>query len=94
MLYETWMVNGPFTYTPPGKKRAPSKELVLTWINHAWNGIPQDLIEKSFKSCGIVNALDSSEDDAVSEEENKEMEDGEEIIDKEFETNSEGEEGE
>ena len=88
------MVNGPFTHTPPGKKRAPSKELVLTWINHTWNGIPQDLIEKSFKSCGIVNALDSLEDDAVSVEENKEMEDGEEIIDKEFETNSEGEEGE
>ena len=88
------MVNGPFTHTPPGKKRAPSKELVLTWINHTWNGIPQDLIEKSFKSCGIVNALDSLEDDAVSVEENKEMDDGEEIIDKEFETNSEGEEGE
>ena len=42
MLHETWMVNGPFTYTPPGKNRAPSKELVLTWINRAWNGIPQD----------------------------------------------------
>ena len=39
MLHEIWMVNGPFTYTPSGKKRAPSKELVLTWINRAWNGI-------------------------------------------------------
>ena len=45
MLHETWMVNGP---------RAPSKELVLTWINRAWNGIPQDLTEKLFKSCGIT----------------------------------------
>ena len=32
--------------------------VVLTWINRTWNGIPQDLIEKSFKSCGIVNALE------------------------------------
>ena len=95
MLYETWMVNGPFTYTPSGKKRAPSKELVLTWINRAWNGIPQDLIEKSFKSCGIANALDGSEDDAVWEEENEETDkNAEEIIDNEFETDSEGEEGE
>ena len=94
MLYETWMVNIPFTYTPSGKKRSPSEELVLTWINRAPNGIPQDLIEKSFKSCGIANALDGSEDDVVWEEENEETEDAEEIIDNEFETDSEGEEGE
>ena len=94
MLHETWMVNGPFTYTPSGKKRAPSKELVLTWIDRAWNGIPQDLTEKSFKSCGIANALDGSEDDAVWEEENEETEDAEEIFDNEFETVSEGKEGE
>ena len=94
MVYETWMVNGLYTYTPSGKKRAPSKELVLTWINRAWNGIPQDLIEKSFKSCGIANALGGSENDAVWEEENEETEDTEEIIDHEFETHSEGEDGE
>ena len=94
MLYETWMVNSPFTYTPSGKKRAPSEELVLTWINRARNGIPQDLIEKSFKSCGSANVLDGSEDDVVWEEENEETEDAEEIIDNEFETDSEGEEGE
>ncbi|CAH3122811.1 unnamed protein product [Pocillopora meandrina] len=56
--------------------------------------IPQDLIEKSFKSCGIANALDGSEDDAVWKEENEETEDAEEIIDNEFQTDSEGEEGE
>ena len=94
MLHEIWMVNGPFTYTPSGKKRAPSKELVLTWINRAWNGIPQDLTEKSFKSCGIANALDGSKNDAVWEEENEETEDAEKIIDNELETGSEGEEGE
>ena len=94
MLYETWMVYGLFTYNPSGKKRAPSKELVLAQINRACNGIPQDLIEKSFISCGIANALDGSEDDAVWKEENEETEDAEEIIDNEFETDSEGEEGE
>ena len=79
------MVNGP---------RAPSKELVFTWINRTWNGIHQDLTEKSFKSCGIANALDGSEDNAVWEEENEETEDAEEIIDNELETGSESEEGE
>ena len=59
------MVNGPFTYTPSGKKRAPSKEIVLRWIDRAWSEIPADLISRSFKSCGINNALDGTEDDAV-----------------------------
>ena len=94
MVHETWMLNGPSTYTPSGKKRAPSKELMLTQINRTWNGIPQDLTKKSFKSCGIANALDGSEGDAVWGEEIEETEDAEEIIDNEFETDSEREEGE
>ena len=94
MVHETWMVNGPSTYTPSGKKRGPSKELMLSWINRTWNGIPEDLTKKSFKSCGIANALDGSEDVAVWEEENEEREDAEEIIDNEFETGSKGKEGE
>ena len=77
------MVNGPFTYTLSGKKRAPSKELVLTWINRAWNEIPRDSIQKSFKSCGIA--------DAVWDEENEE-ENAEEVVDNEFEADSKGEE--
>ena len=85
------MVNGPFTYTLSGKKRAPSKELVLTWINRTWNEIPRDSIQKSFKSCGIANAVDGSEDDAVWDEENEE-ENAEEVVDNEFETDSKGEE--
>ena len=85
------MVNGLFTYTPSRKKRAPSKELVLTWTNRAWNEIPRGLLQKSFKSCGIANALDGSEDDTVWDEENEE-EDAEEVVDNEFETDSKGKE--
>ena len=33
--YQAWMVNGPFTYTPLGKKRVPSEELVSQWIHKA-----------------------------------------------------------
>jgi len=63
--YQAWMVNGPFTYTPSGKKRAPSKELVLEWINKVGQEIPADVVAKSFKSCGISNALDGTEDDTM-----------------------------
>jgi len=46
------------------------------------------LITRSFKSCGINNAIDGTEDDAVWDEEEEEAEDAEEPIDSEFETDS------
>ena len=85
--YQAWMVNGLFTYTLLGKKRAPSKELVLQWIHKAWQEIPADLVTNSFKSCGISNALDSTEDEAVWEEEGA----GADEADDEFDTDSEQE---
>ena len=88
------MVNGPFTYTPSGKKRAPSKEMVLWWIDRAWREIPVELITRSLKSCGISRTLDGTEDDAVWDDEEEGAEDTEERIDNEFETDSEAEDDE
>ena len=88
------MVNGPFTYTPSGKKRAPSKELALQWINTAWQEIPAEMVMKSFKSCGISNALDGTEDDALYEEETEggeAVDTDEDELDNEFDTDSETE---
>ena len=72
----------------------PSKEIVLRWIDRAWREIQVDLITRSFKSCGVNNALDGTEDDAVWDDEEEEVEDAEEPIDNEFETDSEGEDDE
>ena len=49
---------------------------------------------RSFKSCAINNALDGTEDDVVWDDEEEEAEDAEELIDNEFETDSEGEDDE
>ena len=79
------------TYTPSGKKRPPSKELILQWIHRAWQEIPAELITHLFKSCGISNNLDGTEDEAVWEEETGDTEengDGE-VLDNKFETDSE-----
>jgi len=46
------------------------------------------LITRSFKSCGINNTIDGTEDDAVWDEEEEAAEDAEEPIDSEFETDS------
>ena len=56
--YLSWMMTGPFEFTPAGKKKAPSRNLVLRWIKQSWAEIPAEMVRKSFKTCGISNALD------------------------------------
>ena len=85
------MVNGPLLTLHWGKKRAPSKELVLQWIHKAWQEIPADLVTNSFKSCGISNALDSTEDEAVWEEEGAGADEADDELENEFDTDSEQE---
>ena len=85
--YLAWMISGPFEYTPAGKK-APSRNLVLRWVHEAWREIPAEMVTKSFKTCGISNSLDGTEDDVVYTEEVQEIDDDEE--DNEFDTESEG----
>ena len=83
------MIPGPSEFTPAGKKKAPSRNLVLRWIKAAWAEIPEEMVRKSFKTCGISNALDGTEDDAVSTEESPEIDN--DIEENEFETDSENE---
>jgi len=45
--------------------KAPSLELVCEWLVKAWDSIPEELISKSFKSCGITNDLNGEEDDRI-----------------------------
>ena len=37
----------------------------LKWIADAWSELPEELIAKSFKICGISTALDGSEDHEI-----------------------------
>ena len=82
------MISGTFEYTPTGKKRPPTRNLVLRWLHEAWQEIPAEMAMKSFKTCGISNALDGTENDELYAEEGQEIEDDK---DNEFETDSEGE---
>ena len=63
--YLSWMITGLFEFTPVGKKKVPSRNLVLKWVKQSWAQIPAGMIRKSFKTCGILNALDGTEDDEV-----------------------------
>lgn len=62
-MYDEWMFSGEHTFTAKGNLRAPTVADLLGWIKAAWDGISPDIIRKSFKKCGITNALDGTEDD-------------------------------
>ncbi len=37
-------------------------EAVLEWISKAWEELPNDVVKKSFKACGLTTAIDGSGD--------------------------------
>ena len=89
--YLSWMATGPFEFTPTGKKKASSRNQILCWIKQSWNEIPEEMVSRSFKTYGISNALDGTEDDAIYEEEMPEIdgeEEEEEDMEEEFDTDS------
>ena len=83
------MISSLFDYTPAGKKKAPLRNLVLRWVHEAWREIPLEMVAKSFKTCGISNSLDGTEDNELYTEEAQEIDDDEE--DNKFKTKSESE---
>ncbi|KAH7968881.1 hypothetical protein HPB52_012111 [Rhipicephalus sanguineus] len=48
--------------TTKGNLRKPSRQDVLNFVATAWDAVPEETIMQSFKSCGISNTLDRSED--------------------------------
>ena len=83
------MMTGPFEFTPAGKKKAPPRNLVLKWVKQSWAEIPAGMVRKSFKTCGIWNALDGTEDDEVYADDMPELADDDMAMEDEFETDSE-----
>jgi len=53
--YQAWMMDSLFTYTPFGKKRAASEELVSQWIHKAWQEIPAHLVPNALNDRQLVS---------------------------------------
>ena len=65
-LYEEWMANGEHSYTPAGNMRPPTRFLMCQWVKKAWDtSLTQEQIVALFKSCGITNTTDGSEDSKI-----------------------------
>ena len=46
-----------------------AKKTVCQWVKESWQELSKEIVERSFKKCGISNALDGTKDDLVWEEE-------------------------
>jgi hypothetical protein len=47
-------------------QKVPKRELAL-WVLESWNEISEDMVRKSFKVCGLSNALNGREEESVGE---------------------------
>jgi hypothetical protein len=50
----TWLAGGETQYTRTGRRRSASYEMVVNWVSECWHSISEELIRKSFASCGII----------------------------------------
>ncbi|CAG8608689.1 700_t:CDS:2 [Diversispora eburnea] len=56
--YNEWMSSSIKILTPAGRIKKPSYSTVATWIKESWDEVDINLIQKSFKCCGISTKTD------------------------------------
>lgn len=56
------MLSATHNFTPAGRIKKPSYSTVATWVKESWDEVDDDLIQRSFKCCGISTKTDGSED--------------------------------
>ncbi|KAH7942808.1 hypothetical protein HPB52_001590 [Rhipicephalus sanguineus] len=70
-----WLSTEDHQLTPTSRIKRASLSQLAGWVAAAWDDIPGTLIMRSFKKCGISNALDGTEDCALFEDSDKEISD-------------------
>ncbi|KAG7154934.1 Pogo transposable element-like 32, partial [Homarus americanus] len=65
--WNKWMTEGNHDMTPTGRMKRPSISKVCEWVLKSWYDIKTKVIVKSFKKCGISNAMDGTEDNLLYE---------------------------
>lgn len=74
-MWHEWMSSGQARLTKGGNLMKPDIELIATWVRDAWEEIPEDMVQRAFKKCGISNAMDGSEDSALFENDSSDGDD-------------------
>uniref|UniRef100_K7FFL6 HTH CENPB-type domain-containing protein n=1 Tax=Pelodiscus sinensis TaxID=13735 RepID=K7FFL6_PELSI len=61
-MWSDWMCSGMAKLTKGGILMKPEISLVAQWVKNAWESIPMEVVQKSFRKCCISNVLDGPED--------------------------------
>lgn len=64
-MYVEWMASGVLGLTCTCRIKGPPLQTVCKWILAAWDLVSPNIVKKSFKKTGLLNALDRTEDDAL-----------------------------
>ena len=80
-MWSDWICSDAVTKTKSGLPQKPDITLVARWVKDAWDSIPSEMVQKSFRKCGISNALDGTEDDAIYDDDDDTTEETDEIDD-------------
>lgn len=59
------MLHGKKDVTKGGNPKGPAIDVYLNWVMIAWESLSSESIATSFKTCGINNELDGSEDELI-----------------------------
>lgn len=71
------MAAGNHDVTPTGRLKRPSITQVCEWVKTSWAAVKTEIIVKSFKKCGISNAMDGTEDELLYEDSDVDVDDPE-----------------
>ena len=63
--YNDWMNEAIKEYTPSEKIKRPSYSLVINWIKESQDAIDPNMINHSFKCCGVSNAINGMKDGLI-----------------------------
>src|SRR6266498_1718369 len=92
------MLSTTHNFTLAERIKRPSYSTVATWVKESWDEVDNNLIQRSFKCCGISTKTDSSEDhyifdyDKLSDPVNDEDDEIIEVIDDEELSSTDNEE--
>ena len=66
--WHIWMAGGGAGVTAAGNLRRAKLSDVCVWVKNAWEGIPNEMIIESFKTCQISTSLDGPDDEMTDNE--------------------------
>ena len=69
------MAAGNHDVTPTGRIKRPSITQVCEWVKTSWDAVKEEVVVRSFKKCGISNAMDGTEDEFLYEDRDVDVDD-------------------